>query len=317
MFITCGVCSGQNLVPNPSFENYTSCPHNYSEFNNYVSNWTVWKNNPDYWNACDTGPIASVPYNCGGYQQAASGSAYAGIHTFSAGGLVNGGYKEYIGVQLTSPLIFGIKYYVTFKVSATFLDSNCTTTCKTVNNKLGAFFSTIGYSFPSNQMPIPNFAKVYTNNIISDTANWTTIKGSFIADSAYQYVAIGNFFADSLTASFIMNPNGNYNLAYYYVDDVCVSTDSLTCNSTVGINEIKNNDELILFPNPFSDKLTITSKTNQPLEITLFDITSQKLIQQQFTNSTTINTSHLSKGIYIYELRTKNGVIKKGKVVKD
>jgi hypothetical protein len=37
-----------------------------------------------------------------------------------------------------------------------------------------------------------------------------------------------------------------------------------------------------------------------------------------------LNTSHLSKGIYIYELRpvpfssgNKNGVIKKGKVVKD
>jgi hypothetical protein len=79
-----------------------------------------------------------------------------------------------------------------------------------------------------------------------------------------------------------------------------------------------------VYPNPFSDKLNITTKTNDPLEITLFDITSRKLLHQQFTNTLTLNTSHLSKGIYIYELRpvpfssgNKNAVIKKGKVVKD
>jgi hypothetical protein len=92
-----------------------------------------------------------------------------------------------------------------------------------------------------------------------------------------------------------------------------------TLCTTVGIqSEITNpKSEISLSPNPFSNKLTITTKTNEPLEITLFDITSRKLLQQQFTNSTSINTSHLSKGIYIYELHNKNGFIKKGKVVKD
>jgi hypothetical protein len=89
------------------------------------------------------------------------------------------------------------------------------------------------------------------------------------------------------------------------------------CNLTQ-FNEILNSKScLSVFPNPVTDKLTITSKTNEPLEITLFDLTSRKLLQQQFTNSTSINTSNLSKGIYIYELRNKNGVIKKGKVIKD
>jgi hypothetical protein len=94
--------------------------------------------------------------------------------------------------------------------------------------------------------------------------------------------------------------------------------------TSVGIKEILNREELILFPNPFSDKINITTKTNEPVEITLFDITSRKLLHQQFTNTLTLNTSHLSKGIYIYELRpvpfssgNKNGVIKKGKIVKD
>ena len=39
--------------------------------------------------------------------------------------------------------------------------------------------------------------------------------------------------------------------------------------------------------------------------------------QKEFINSISINTEQLAKGIYLYEVRNKNGVIKKGKVVKD
>jgi hypothetical protein len=115
------------------------------------------------------------------------------------------------------------------------------------------------------------------------------------------------FYVDS-TGTF-----SNFNLTFVNAFPVmydCIPT-------SIEENSVSLNEQVEVIPNPFSDKLTITSKTNEPLEITLFDITSRKLLQQQFTNSTSINTSYLSKGIYIYELRTKNAVIKKGKVVKD
>jgi hypothetical protein len=102
--------------------------------------------------------------------------------------------------------------------------------------------------------------------------------------------------------------------SYYYIDAVVVSTDSLT---TVGVNEIKNNVELILFPNPFTDKINITAKRNELVEFILFDVTARKIFHESFTTSTSINTQQLAKGIYLYEVRNKNGVIKKGKVVKD
>jgi hypothetical protein len=90
-----------------------------------------------------------------------------------------------------------------------------------------------------------------------------------------------------------------------------------TLCTTVGINEMLNQEELVLFPNPFTDKLTITTETNEPVEITLFDVTARKLLQQTFTNAVTLNTSQLAKGIYIYEVRNKDGLVKKGKVVKE
>lgn len=70
-------------------------------------------------------------------------------------------------------------------------------------------------------------------------------------------------------------------------------------------------------PNPFNDKITFTLNNNWPSEIILYDINSRKLLKQEFTSAVSINTEQLAKGIYLYEVRNKNGVIKKGKVVKE
>jgi len=314
-FLFFKICDGQNIVPNPGFESYVACPHSFAQFNNFVSDWTAWKSNPDYFNACDTGITASVPNNCSGYQQANTGSGYAGIHAYS-GSTINPSYREYIGVQLISPLIVGTTYFASMKISATFLDTNCTTDIKYVSNKLGFLFSTVSYSL-TNPFSVPNFAHISENAIISDTANWTLVKGAFIADSAYQYLAIGNFFDDTLTSTFMMNPSGYSPMSYYYIDDVCVSTDSVTCNSTLGIKDLKSEVELILFPNPFKDKINITVGISEVSEVSLFDLTGRKILNQSFVNSISINTDQLDNGIYIYELRNKKRVMKKGKIVKE
>ncbi|HKR04754.1 MAG TPA: T9SS type A sorting domain-containing protein [Bacteroidia bacterium] len=86
---------------------------------------------------------------------------------------------------------------------------------------------------------------------------------------------------------------------------------------STGINEHASKPELYFSPNPFSDKINITIINNELSEFSLYDIASRKLIQQKFTNSVSINTAQLSKGIYIYEVSNKNGIIKKGKVVKE
>jgi hypothetical protein len=86
---------------------------------------------------------------------------------------------------------------------------------------------------------------------------------------------------------------------------------------SVGIDELSlKNNNIVVFPNPTTDKLTITTNTNSLSEIILYDIASRKLLQQKFTGSVTLNTAQLARGIYIYEVRSKEGV-EKGKVVKE
>ena len=86
-----------------------------------------------------------------------------------------------------------------------------------------------------------------------------------------------------------------------------------------GIKEPQQNVLTIfpkLFPNPFSNQLTISLADNEQSIISLYNFRKQQILKQSFTNTTTINTEQLAEGIYFYELRNDKGIIKKGKVVK-
>ncbi|MBL0073652.1 MAG: T9SS type A sorting domain-containing protein [Bacteroidetes bacterium] len=74
---------------------------------------------------------------------------------------------------------------------------------------------------------------------------------------------------------------------------------------------------ILISPNPFTDKLNVTVNNSELSEIILYDMTARKIMQMNFTNSITLNTEQLAKGLYIYELRIKNGMSQKGKIVKD
>jgi hypothetical protein len=297
--LTFSTCFGQNLVPNPSFEIYDTC----SGYINYVVGWSSYKMSPDYCNACATGTY-SVPSNYWGYQNARTGNAYTGLATF-ASNIPNG--REYIGVQLNQTLIIGQRYYGSFYISKVETHRWSTST-----NKIGMHLSTVPYSM-ANPEPVDNYAQFYTDSIITDTLNWVRISGSFIADSAYNYLSIGNFFVDSLT-TYILDDTINSTNGYYRIDDVYLSD---TSDSTEGITDIYEEHIIKVIPNPFTNTLTFECDNENPSEIILYDIVGRKLIGQMFIATTTFNTAHLSKGIYLYEVRNQRRVIKNGKVVKE
>jgi len=223
----CGNNKAQfNLVPNPSFETFTNCPTTLSMIGN-ATGWSSYRGSPDYYNACNTSSNSlGVPNNLAGYQNAQDGEAFAGLVAYSTGGLA----REYMGAQLVQTLSIGQTYFVSFYVSLA--EFNSLTAQYVPSNKIGVRFSTVPFegSDPPlpNETPAPinNFANVFTNTIISDTLVWTKIQGSFVADSAYKYIAIGNFFDDANTDT-IYRPNGVY--SYFFIDNICVSTSSTSC----------------------------------------------------------------------------------------
>jgi hypothetical protein len=86
---------------------------------------------------------------------------------------------------------------------------------------------------------------------------------------------------------------------------------------STGINALDKMTTINIYFSLSGNELRVNLKSNDNSEITLYDIASKKLLQRTFINSVVINTEQLANGLYIYEVRNRNGVIKKGKVVKE
>ena len=321
LLLTCGLCFGQNLIPNWGFEQYDTCPNLADQIERCIgwNNFGQAGTTPDYYNACDTGYM-NVPNGFFGYQQDHRYcSGYVGLVTYET---PITDYREFIGIQLNQPLAIGQQYFLSFyTVMVELLYPNGYHFGMPTNN-IGMRLSTFAYS-ETNPCPIDNFAHLRSIPVINDSINWNLISGSLVADSAYSYLIIGNFFDDINTDTINYTCDSCTNIyGYYYIDDVCLSTDSAYCNGgienvpcIVGIHE--NSDSKVnIFPNPFSNQLIFTFADNKPIIVSLYNFVGQQVLQQTFTSSTTINTEQLAEGIYFYELHNNKGIVKTGKVVK-
>jgi hypothetical protein len=223
----------QNLVPNWSFEEISECPDDLGQIER-ATGWLTFRGSCDLYNVCGHPDTTGVPVNWMGEQSPATGQAFAGIVTFSDDDGWPFYVREYFGIHLSTSLQAGVTYTASFKVSATL--SQGSQRMMFASDRMGLLFSTT-YFFQADLDPVPGYAHVYSDSVVEDTLGWTVISGSFVADSAYQCVVVGNFFTDEETAWTLLDPGGVWNYAYYYVDDVCVSPDPLYCSLLNGLHD--------------------------------------------------------------------------------
>ena len=311
--LICSLSPAQiNLVPNGSFEDTTFCPTTLTQINASTS-WSSVNiiGTPDYYNTCSSTLGIAPPTTFFTYQHPLTGNAFAGLVTafFLP---ANPDYREFIGAQLVSSLQPGSKYYVSFYANRGY---GLAQHYVLASNKLGALFSAMPFSV-ANPAPENNFAHIYTDSIITDTLNWVQIKGSFIADSAYQYINIGNFFDNAHTDTMNFGDTVSYT-AYYLIEDICVSIDSNLCNQLVNIKEDSNSKILRVYPNPANSLLTIELPLNSIMESScllirdlLGKIIHSESIEINFSN-VKINMSSFSNGIYFLEIKSAEGSLYK------
>ncbi len=277
----------QNLVPNPSFEDTVFCPTGLSEI--YFSDgWTSFTESVDFFSACGNS-TTGVPENALGYQLAASGQSYAGL--IVCGPLASVNAREFAGIEMLDSLQIGQKYYASLKVVLS--DPRGFHNC--ASNNIGLRFTNQLFNEPEGSaLLINNLPQIFTNSIIDDSIVWQTISGSFIADSNYKFVMIGNFFEDALTDTFHCVTGG----AYYFIDDICVSLDSNFCYNFNSI-EKSLQETISVYPNPFEDILIC--KSNQ-----LFN----KLIIRTILGAVVCNLDFESTNLYSMKLtdEIKNGL---------
>ncbi|MCC7331526.1 MAG: hypothetical protein IT232_02860, partial [Flavobacteriales bacterium] len=248
----------QNLVMNPSFETYSSCPVGPSELNKaanwvdpYISIVGDTCSTSDLYNACNTlGSMGvDVPANILGTEPARTGNGYAGIIIYegmalmpndcnSAGG---SGWREYLEGELTTPLTAGQQYCVSFWVSLAdnvkwasnnfavhFSNSLIAINCSTVgsNSDLGSYGVT------------PQLT--YAGSPILTTNGWTKLEWTYLATGGEKFITIGNFNGNSGTNYVCSNASVMNPYAYYYVEDVsvvpnaCTTVNLTVCKETNG-----------------------------------------------------------------------------------
>ena len=206
-------CLAQNFVPNPSFETQTGCPTSPGVFT-IVGNWFLppsHSGSPDYHHVCGNSTFG-VPVNIFGSQLARTGSAYIGFVTHFG----SGNFREYLQVQLTSPLTPGTSYTATAYLSLS--DGSGWAT-----DGFGFYFSNAVVSGTGSSLPLPLTPQVSNppGNYINSWANWLPVSGTFVATAGMQYMTIGNFKNDVATGVQVQASGWGWN--YTYADDFSVT----------------------------------------------------------------------------------------------
>lgn len=303
-----------NLVPNFSFETYTNCPNTGDQIENSLgwSKYSQTTTTPDYYNACSSPSAMGVPKSYSCYQlEKRNCNSYVGLCTYAA---TSANYREQIGIQLSQPLSIGQKYFISFYtvLGEYWAGANL---YGMPSNNIGLRLSTASFN-TSNPVPINNFSHLKSSTVIADSINWKLISGSIIADSAYNYVSVGNFYNDLNTT--VTNYGCGYCLdlgCFYLIDDICISTDSLLCNggisslpcSFTGVNENEKSTKFSLYPNPVTDKLDILLDKKLNFEIEIVDLVGKKYYFEKIfeKEKTQIEFSSAEAGIYFLRISDK------------
>tara|TARA_Y100000385_G_scaffold97830_1_gene101202 strand:- start:10275 stop:12152 length:1878 start_codon:yes stop_codon:yes gene_type:complete len=252
--------SAQNLVPNASFEEFDSTfvlpgPYYlnqsfgiYDYWNSiytadfyYIDNYWIFDSMPEgLFDSLSTNVYLGAdscflcaPYNNFGYRTPRTGNGYTGIRAYS--GALGHNYKEFIKVELNEPLIEGKLYQISFY------------TCPSTQNpfalnSLGAYITTNEVN-DYNNLP----AQVLSEDTISDTSEWTEVKGLYRANGDENHITIGNF--DTETE--FNDPFFNVRLSclYYFLEDVSFFpysniTDTTMCEGDTLILSPKRQDNV-------------------------------------------------------------------------
>lgn len=220
-----------NMVFNPSFEEYTLCPERIDAkgvMNGVDAWWQPTAGSSDYFNVC-SGRDCAVPRNKMGVQTARTGVAYCGIYCSQAS------YREYLQTQLKSPLLPGHRYRVSFYVSLAEKSPHAIATIGAMLTSQRLSDSTwdvlmqrelVDYGDNQSQLISVYYKPQVVNDrdrVLDDMKSWTLVSGDFVADGGELFLTIGNF--NSFNNSTVVETNAANAVlqgAYYYIDDVSV-----------------------------------------------------------------------------------------------
>ncbi|MES2566261.1 MAG: gliding motility-associated C-terminal domain-containing protein [Bacteroidota bacterium] len=218
----------QNLVKNPSFEQFVLCPGIAPQGSNNVPDWTSFLNYGaiNILNTCSSHPSYVVPGNdnCN-FQQPKAGQGYSRVLVRSA--ISGQDIRTYLQGNFSSPLKKDSLYCVSFWLNQ-INGSNWS------SNAVGAYINDTLLAFNNG---LTNVLLGFTPQIkssiqINDTLNWQQVSGIYKAHGGEMHITIGNFLSDAASGSSFIHVINACNVNFqppttddlgYYVDEVNVT----------------------------------------------------------------------------------------------
>ncbi len=309
--VLCASTNAQNVVPNPGFEEADSCSDQLPPFEG-IHDWYSVNGSPDHLRGClPYGDFRGLPMNYFTYQEPFEGASCAGMYTYHQNGPIE--YREWIATPLLEPLVVGQTYYCSFRANAAFGGNAQNPEFWLANDKVGMLFKTlaipawnVGDPYPAP----PNHAHIAHPQILADTVGWTLVSGSFVADSAYRYVMIGQFFRNALTDTLhFADPNSVspwYPWGYTLVDAVCVSANQNGCDLGQGGSEAQAAVP-VLFPNPAKDQLVIGQRGGTEAQV--LDALGRVLWQGRVSSDRwVVDVGSWARGAYVLRMTHRGRV---------
>lgn len=297
----------QNLVPNPGFEESDSCTFGLGL--GALHHWYSAYLTPDHLQSCQPyGAANGLPLNIVTYQQPFEGSSCAGLLTYD--GSSGEEWREWLMVPLLDTLVPGQTYYCSFRANAAFGGNGWNPINRLASDHLGMLFTTYDRHWTWSD-PYPaalNQADILHPEILSDTVGWTLVSGSFVADSAYTYLLIGNFFCNALTDTIHFAPDVPEWARYSYalLDAVCVSPNPQGCEVGQSIEELAGAGPYV-YPNPATDLLVVVNATGS--DVVVLDMLGKRVWSGEVDRDRlAVEVVSWARGAYAMQVHGAQGV---------
>jgi outer membrane protein OmpA-like peptidoglycan-associated protein len=231
MCLTPSFLEAQNLVLNPSFEQADHCitEGDVSKYSNVPSlylaqckNWASFSDQgtADLFQPCNDWAASS--YNDASI--ARTGVAFAGFYVLDSL-CCDSEYREYIVGKLKTGLERGKNYEVSFWVLLLKKSTHA-------SSSIGVYFSRDTVYTLDDFYGVAPFQPQLQNargNFLTSKTQWTEVRFSYKAQGGEKFIMIGNFLDDVKTESIkVPNNEKRGKIAYYQIDDVCVSAQNCT-----------------------------------------------------------------------------------------
>jgi gliding motility-associated-like protein len=209
----------QNLVKNPSFENYIQCPIGFGLFNGYIQDWFGFNpTSPSFFHSCAPLPDR-VPENSYGFQYANTGNGYSCILVY--GWSYDPDKRNYIEGSFVSTLKKDTIYCVNYFVNL------CNTSLGAIKNIDAHISDTlIDWNNGTGFILVNLTPQIKSQQLLNDSVGWLSVSGLYKAHGGEQYITIGNYTINAQTTVLSFQPGNPIEISYY-IDDVSVTPTNL------------------------------------------------------------------------------------------